>query len=113
MTGFRGLHSDAAMPPPDADLASREEGDPLPCPQDKEFFGLPVPVPVQKDARSMTQAEALHGGFLLDLMIGVPSPGIISRRPPGSPPWFWPQNEYIYKFIRKIYILKFYRKIFI
>ena len=67
MTGFRGLHSDAAMPPPDADLASREEGDPLPCPQDKEFLGLPVPVPVQKDARSMTQAEALHGGFLLDL----------------------------------------------
>jgi len=38
------------------------------------------------------------------LMIGVPSPGIISRRPPGSPPWFWPQNEYIYKFIRKKYI---------
>ena len=27
-------------------------------------------------------------------MIGVWSHGIISRRPPGSPPWFWPQNEY-------------------
>ena len=26
-----------------------------------------LPVPVQKDASSMTQAEALHGGFLLDL----------------------------------------------
>ena len=38
MTGFRGSHSDAAMSPPDADLARREEGDHLPFPQDKEFF---------------------------------------------------------------------------
>jgi hypothetical protein len=95
------LHSDAAMPPPAADHASREEGDPLPCPEDEEFFdtrpdtadmeeaiskfmeGMEqqehtgynalhkllqgLPVPVQKKARSMTQAEAFQGVFLRDL----------------------------------------------
>ncbi len=37
-TGFRGSHRDAAMPPPSADHASMEDGDPLPCPEDEEFF---------------------------------------------------------------------------
>ncbi len=37
-TGFRGSHRDAAMPPPSADQASMEDGDPHPCPEDEEFF---------------------------------------------------------------------------
>ena len=37
-TGFRGTHQDAAMPPPSADHASMEDGDPHPCPEDEEFF---------------------------------------------------------------------------
>ena len=79
------------MQPPAPDNASMEEGDPLPCPEDEEFFesrpdaadmeeaiskfmegalhnllqGLPVPV--QKNASSMTPAEAFQGGFLRDL----------------------------------------------
>ena len=37
-TGFHGLHRDAAMPPPSADHARMEDGDPHPCPEDAEFF---------------------------------------------------------------------------
>ena len=100
-TGFRGSHRDAAMPPPSADQASMEDGDPNPCPEDEEFFecrpdaadmeeaigkfmeGMEkqehtgystlhkllqgLPVPVHNTAGSMTQAEALEGGFLRDL----------------------------------------------
>jgi hypothetical protein len=91
------------MPPPSADQASMEDGDPNPCPEDEEFFecrpdaadmeeaigklefmeGMEkqertgysslhkllqgLPVPVHNTAGSMTQAEALEGGFLRDL----------------------------------------------
>ena len=37
-TGFRGSHRDAAIPPPYADQASMEDGDPHPCPEAEEFF---------------------------------------------------------------------------
>ncbi len=37
-TGFHGSHQDAALPPPSADQASIEDGDPHPCPEDEEFF---------------------------------------------------------------------------
>ena len=89
------------MPPPSADHASMEDGDPHPCPEDEEVFecrpdaadmeeaigkfmeGMEkqehtgyttlhkllqgLPVPVQKTAGCMTQAEAFEGGFLRDL----------------------------------------------
>ncbi len=49
-----------------------------------------------------SESEILHTA----LMIGVPSHGLFSG-PPQGPPYSLPQNDYIYKFIRKIYFLKF------
>ena len=52
-TGFRGSHRDAAMPPPSADHARMEDGDPHPCPEDAEFFEC------RPDTADMEEAIAL------------------------------------------------------
>ncbi len=92
---FRGSHRDdaRAMQAPAAAHTSCEEGDPRPCPEDEEIFESrpdaadmeeaiskseectgynalhkqpqTLPVPEEKDANSMTQAEAIQGGFFV------------------------------------------------
>ena len=63
-TGFRGSHRDAAMPPPSADQASMEDGDPHPCPEDAEFFEC------RPDTADMEEAIALD---------------VWARQPPNKP----------------------------
>ncbi len=68
---FRGAHRDAAMPPPDADHASKEEGDPLPCPEDEEFF---IPGLMLRIWKSMEQEERTGYNALHKLLQGIPVP---------------------------------------
>ncbi len=64
-TGFCGSHQDAAMPPPSADQATMEDGDPNPCPEDEEF------IQSRPDAADMEEAigkfmEGMEKPELLD-----------------------------------------------
>jgi hypothetical protein len=67
------------MQPPAADYASREEGDPLPCPEDLEFFDSrpdteDMEEAISKFMEGMEQQE--HAGYnaLHKLLQGLPVP---------------------------------------
>ncbi len=80
-TGFRGSHRDAAMPvpPPSADQASMEDGDPHPCPEDEEFFqsrpdAVDMEEAIGKFMEGMEKQERTGYSALHKLLQGLPVP---------------------------------------
>lgn len=79
VTGFRGAHRDAAMPPTSDDHASMEYVDSHPCPEDEEFFEWRPEAEYMEDAigkfmEGMDKQELTGYAALHKLLEGLPVP---------------------------------------